>query len=56
MKINKYLSANFVNTIIYDDDIPFVETLMENGEEVQVTNGPRIQYKQIFGLGFSVIF
>ncbi len=48
MKINKYLSANLNTQLIYDDDIKIED---KNGEI-----GPRIQFKEIFGAGFSYKF
>ncbi len=44
MKINKYLSANLITNMIYDDDIAI------NGKNSLV------QFKQLFGAGFSYKF
>lgn len=49
MKINEYLSANLNTQIIYDDDINFVD---DEGNK----HGPRIQFKEVFGVGFSYNF
>ncbi len=46
MKINKYLSANLLTQLIYDKDIDFVDSEGNIG-------APRVQFKQVFGLGFS---
>ena len=46
MKINKYLSANLLTQLIYDKDIDFVDSEGNVG-------APRVQFKQVFGLGFS---
>jgi len=46
MKINKYLSANLLTQLIYDKDIDFVDS---DG----TVGNPRVQFKQVFGLGFS---
>ena len=49
MKINEYLSANLNTQIIYDDDINYVD---DEGNK----HGPRIQFKEVFGVGFSYNF
>jgi hypothetical protein len=53
MKINKYLSANIFLHLIYDHDVlvPLYENL--NGVKTKVGAGPRLQVKEVFGLGFS---
>lgn len=48
MKINEYLSANLNTNVLYDDDILITD---KNGK-----TGPRTQFKQLFGVGFSVKF
>jgi hypothetical protein len=48
MKINKYLSANLNTMMIYDDDIK-----ISNDEGVQ---SPRLQFKEVFGVGLSYKF
>jgi hypothetical protein len=50
MKVNDWLSASLVTQLIYDDDIDIVE-LDDAG--VALGSGPKIQFKQIFGLGLS---
>lgn len=47
MTVNKYVKANLGTHLIYDDDIKSKEE--ENG--VQVIKGPKIQLKQILGVG-----
>jgi len=49
MKVNKYISVNLNTHLIYDDDINIQE-------EPDQTPGPRIQFKEIFGAGFSYNF
>jgi len=49
MKINEYLSANLNTQLIYDDDINYID---KNGVE----HGPRLQLKEVFGIGFSYKF
>jgi len=48
MKINKWLTANFNTHLIYDDDI-----LIDDGEG---DLAPRVQFKEVFGVGLSFKF
>lgn len=52
MKINDYLSANLTTTLIYDDDIMIA---FEN-EDGSVDKRPAVQFKEVFGVGFSYKF
>ena len=52
MKVNKFLSANLITQLIYDDDIKTTEVLNDG---TMVQRGARVQFKQIFGLGLSYI-
>lgn len=52
MTVNEYVKANIGAHIIYDDDIKATEEV--NGEPVKV--GPKIQLKQMLGLGLSYTF
>jgi hypothetical protein len=47
LKVNKYISSTLLTTLLYDNDIPFID---RDGNKF----GPRLQFKQLFGLGFSV--
>lgn len=49
MKINKYLTATLNTILRYDDNIKFVD---KNGE----THGPRVQFKQLLGVGLAYQF
>jgi hypothetical protein len=49
MKVNEFLSANISTHLLYDDDINYTD-----GEGVN--QGPRVQFKEIIGVGFSVKF
>ena len=49
MKVNEYLTANLNTTLIYDDNINYIN---QAGEEL----GPRIQFKEVFGAGLSYNF
>jgi len=50
--VNKYVRANINTHVIYDDDIKAKEEI--NGE--QVTVGPKIQLKQMLGVGLVYSF
>ncbi|MBD8389830.1 DUF3078 domain-containing protein [Dysgonomonas sp. BGC7] len=49
MKINKYLSANINTTLKYDDDV-------KNVKKDGTTEGPKIQFKEMIGVGFAYNF
>jgi len=53
MKINKYLTVNINTQLLYDDDID-IAVYDDNG--TQTGYGPRIQFKEILGIGFSIKF
>ncbi len=50
MKVNDWLSASLITQLIYDDDIDIVEV---NDAGDVISSGPKVQFKQIFGLGLS---
>lgn len=50
--VNKYVSANIGTQIIYDDDI----NAKKEVEGKQVTLGPRLQLKQLLGIGLAYAF
>jgi hypothetical protein len=52
MIVNKYVKATIGTHILYDDDIKFKEEVAG----VQVTKGPRIQLKQLLGVGVEYSF
>ena len=54
MKVNKYISANFSTHLIYDDDIKISEDKDQDG--ILDFNGPRIQFKQVLGVGLNFKF
>ena len=50
LKVNEWLSTNFITQLIYDDDIDFPRY----NEAGEVTGeGPAVQYKQLFGVGIT---
>ncbi|WP_313804861.1 DUF3078 domain-containing protein [Flavobacterium sp.] len=52
MTVNKYVRASVATHMIYDDDIKSKEDV----DGVQVTRGPKLQLKQILGVGLSYAF
>jgi hypothetical protein len=56
LKVNSHISANVLMQMIYDHDVkvPIYNTV--DGVKVQVGTGPRLQFKELFGLGFTFKF
>lgn len=54
MKINDYVQARLGTHLKYDDDIRFKEGITPNGQKYLYS--PRIQFKQILGVGVSYKF
>lgn len=54
MKINDFLSANLITSMIYDDDIKIA--IDKNNDGIFEAKGPRLQFKELFGLGLSLKF
>lgn len=52
MTVNEYVKANLGTHLVYDDDIKAKEEI--DGE--QVTVGPKVQLKQILGIGLTYTF
>lgn len=59
MKVNKFISVNFNTHLIYDDNIKIPVDRNDDGiisELEKLRPGSRIQFKEIFGAGFSYNF
>ena len=54
LKVNEYVKASMGTHIIYDNDVKFSEIDSVTGENVPV--GPRIQLKQLLGVGLTYNF
>jgi hypothetical protein len=54
MKINNFLSASFITNLIYDDNIKI--KVDKNNDGIIDGEGPRTQFKQLLGIGFSYKF
>jgi hypothetical protein len=46
MKVNEWLSANFMSQLKYDDDVKIVDK--ETGK-----SAPMVQFMEMFGIGFT---
>jgi len=49
MKVNEFLSANISTHLLYDDDISYTDN-------EGVSQGPRVQFKELLGVGLSFKF
>jgi len=54
VKVGKYIGLTAGTTLIYDDDIKI--NLDTDDDGVNDSSGPRLQFKQVFGVGFSFKF
>jgi len=54
MKVNKYISATLSTHLLYDDDIDIA--IDDNGDGITDRKGPRTQFKEALGIGFSYKF
>jgi hypothetical protein len=54
MKVNKYISATLNTNLIYDDDIDISVDTNDDGIADKI--GPRTQFKEVLGIGFSYNF
>lgn len=55
LKVNQYVNANIGTHVIFDDDIKFDEVVAEDGT-ITDPGVPRIQFKQILGVGLRYAF
>ena len=54
LKVNKYISANITTHLLYDDDTDI--DIDSNEDGITDESGPRLQFKQVLGIGFSYKF
>ncbi|MBN1117576.1 MAG: DUF3078 domain-containing protein [Bacteroidales bacterium] len=54
LKVNKYIAVSVTTNLIYDDDIKI--DIDNNNDGVVDESGPRVQFKEILGVGFSYKF
>ncbi|NOR28802.1 MAG: DUF3078 domain-containing protein [Lutibacter sp.] len=54
LTINKYVTANVGSQLLFDDDVNHKEDINNDGE-LDIL-GPKIQLKQLLGVGFSYVF
>lgn len=53
-KVNKYISVNINTVLLYDDDINIAVDVNKDG--VVDEYGPRVQFKELLGVGFAYKF
>ncbi len=53
MKVNSWLTVNWQSQLIYDKDIKFQEF---DANDVLISEEDRVQFKSVFGVGFSYTF
>ena len=56
MKVSKYLASTIFVALVYDDDIAIPLYEKQNGAPVKVGTGPRLQFKEVLGVGLSYKF
>jgi len=54
MKVNKYISASLISHLVYDDDIDV--KIDDDRDGVIDYIGPKVQFKEVLGIGFSYKF
>lgn len=52
LKVNQYVKANIGFNLIYDEDIDVIKE--KNG--VKINEGPKVQLKQVLGIGLEYVF
>lgn len=50
MKVNSFMSAKLITNMIYDNDIKI------DADNDGIVDGPRVQFKELFGVGLNVKF
>lgn len=56
LKVNKYISVNLITQLIYDDKIKISNDSDKDGIIQSYEIKPRVQFKELLGLGFSYKF
>jgi hypothetical protein len=54
MKVNHFISTTLSTHLVYDDDIKI--PVDSNDDGITDKTGPRIQFKEVLAVGFSLIF
>jgi len=54
LKVNRFLTATLSTQLLYDDDVHTV--IDENNNGIPEVDGPRIQFKEVLGVGFNYKF
>lgn len=53
-KINRFMAATLTTHLLYDKDVDIV--IDKNGDGVPESIGPKVQFKQVLGIGFTYQF
>ena len=57
MRVNKFVTVTVTTNLIYDNDVGFLIEEIDSGGNVTGTHlGPRVQLKEVLGVGFSYNF
>lgn len=56
MKVNEFISANILLHLIYDNDIKVPIYQFKDNVKIQIGSGPRLQVKEVIGVGLSYKF
>jgi len=54
LKVNKFISATIATNLVYDDDVMI--NIDNNGDGITDKTGPRTQFKEVIGVGFTYKF
>jgi hypothetical protein len=54
LKVNDFLSATLSTELIYDDDVMIA--VDNNDDGVPERTGPRVQFKEVLGIGLNYTF
>ncbi|MBI9036897.1 MAG: DUF3078 domain-containing protein [Bacteroidales bacterium] len=56
LKVNKHISTNLYFHSIYDHNVPIPEYEIIDDKKTKISEGPKLQIKESFGLGFTFRF
>jgi hypothetical protein len=54
LKVNRFISATVATNLVYDDDVMI--NIDNNGDGITDKTGPRTQFKEVIGVGFTYKF
>ncbi len=53
LKVSRYLASSLFVALVYDDDVDIKQYKTIDGVRTETGAGPRLQYKQVIGIGLS---